>query len=465
MIPATFLILSQIANPHPSASMTPRASTIQEHQTDLLARRGALGVAFSPLPPDQAQKLGLQPGQGVIAQTPINGLTAQIAGIKAGDIITQLNSNPVSASMIGAWVRETPAGTKITFSIIREGKAVELSSKLTERPRDPGNKNYEVIYSHIVSNGQMMRTIVTKPRKSGKYPGFFFIQGFSPVSYDYVLETSTGDVATLDGPLLKEFANSGFVTIRVEKPGVGDSQGGPFPQLDYTTELDIYRKTLIQLKARDDVDQNNIFIFGHSMGGAFGPMIATENPVKGIAVYGVAARTWYEYLLDTIRYQGILAGDTYESADETVRQSAKLVNRIFGEGQSPEEFKKQFPELAPLTDSLIPGGLFNGKSLDFWRQLAQTNFASYWAKCGAYTLAVRGETDFVTYDADHKLIADIVNKARPGTAEFLIAKRSDHVFHDFGTEAESQANFTKGRFNLTFTKMLKAWIAKTIKRP
>ncbi len=45
------------------------------------------------------------------------------------------------------------------------------------------------------------------------------------------------------------------------------------------------------------------------MGGAFGPMIAAENPVKGLAVYGVAARTWFEYLLDTLRYQGLVAGD------------------------------------------------------------------------------------------------------------------------------------------------------------
>jgi hypothetical protein len=46
-----------------------------------------------------------------------------------------------------------------------------------------------------------------------------------------------GDVTTLNGPLLYEFANSNFVTIRVEKPGVGDSEGGPLrrPRLHYGT--------------------------------------------------------------------------------------------------------------------------------------------------------------------------------------------------------------------------------------
>ena len=31
-------------------------------------------------------------------------------------------------------------------------------------------------------------TIMTKPKKPGKYPGFLFIQGFAPISYDFTLE-------------------------------------------------------------------------------------------------------------------------------------------------------------------------------------------------------------------------------------------------------------------------------------
>lgn len=61
------------------------------------------------------------------------------------------------------------------------------------------------------------------------------------------------------------------MTLRIEKPGVGDSEGGPFAELDFTTELDIYRQALKQLKEQPEVDAEHVFIFGHSMGGAFGP--------------------------------------------------------------------------------------------------------------------------------------------------------------------------------------------------
>lgn len=427
-----------------------------------LPRRGALGLPFSPIPADVVTKLKLKAGEGMLARKPIAGLTAEKAGIQEGDIVMAINGQTLKQATIGEYVRSLPTGKVVKFEVLRDAKPVSLSAMLLEKPRDPGNANFEVIYSHVVSNGQRMRTIISKPRKPGKYPAFMFIQGFSPISYDYTLETSIGDVSSLDGPILYDFANSGFVTIRVEKPGVGDSEGGPFAPMDYTTELDIYRQTLKQLKSLPEVDTKNVFIFGHSMGGAFGPMIAAENQVKGLAVYGVAARTWFEYILDTIRYQGLVGGDSFENADESAREGARLMALVFLENKSPEEVKKSHPSLAKAADAYFPGGLFNGKSLDFWRQLAATNFASYWAKLDSHVLAAKGEADFVVYEADHKLIADIMNRKKPGTGKFVIAPGSDHLFHDFPTEQASMRNFQRGKFNPKFGKMMMEWMREVM---
>jgi pimeloyl-ACP methyl ester carboxylesterase len=426
--------------------------------SDVLPRRGSLGLSVEPVSQEQATKLKLKPGVGVVATQPIPGLTAERAGVKSGDIVMALNGKSVGPGSIAATVREFPVGSPLSISVVRDEKSTELETTLMEKPRDPGNANYSVVYGHVVSHGKRMRTIITKPRKPGRYPGFMFIQGFSPLSYDFTLEGSTGDVTTLDGPILFEFANSGFVTLRVEKPGVGDSEGGPFADIDYTTELDIYRQTLKQLKETKEVDSGNVFIFGHSMGGAFGPMIAAENPVKGLVVYGVDARTWFEYLLDTIRYQGLLAGDSFEKADDLVRQGSQLLALVFLENQSVDEVKKSHPKLTGLADNLFPGGLLSGKTHDFWRELLETNFAAYWARCNAHVLAVRGASDFVSYDADHKLIADIVNRTHPGWGKSAVLPGSDHLFHDFATESESLKNFRRGKFNPAFIKMTKNWI-------
>jgi hypothetical protein len=120
--------------------------------------------------------------------------------------------------------------------------------------------------------------------------------------------------------------------------------------------------------------------------------------------------------------------------------------------------KKSHPKLTVLADSLFPGGLCSGKTHDFWRQLLGTNFAAYCARCNAHALAVRGASDFVTYNADHKLIADIVNRAHPGWGKSAVLPGSDHLFHDFATESESLKNFRRGKFNPAFIKMTKDWI-------
>ncbi len=431
-------------------------------QSQPLPRRGALGLASAPLTKEQTTKLKLPEGSGVLVVDIVPGFTADKAQLQKGDIVLKMNGKTVAAKTLGEMARALPASQPVSFEILRGDKKITIKGDMVEKPKDPGTDLYEVSYSHVVSNGKRMRTIITTPKKPGKHPGFFFIQGFSPISYDFTLSTSTGDVKTIDGPLLHQFASEGFVTIRVEKPGVGDSEGGPFNDLDYITELDIYRQTLKQLKERGDVDKSNIFIFGHSMGGAFGPMIAAESPVKGIATYGTAARTWFEYLIDIIRYQGLLAGQTLEAADDEMRIAARLFALVILERKSVAQVKKSHPQLAPYADAYFPGGLFNQKSLEFWRQLNDINFPKYWVQANCRVLAVHGFSDYVTYDVDHKVIADAVNAKHPGWGKFEVCPDSDHLFHNWPTEKASLQNWTKGKFSMNYSNMMLKWIREVM---
>lgn len=431
-------------------------------QADALPRRGALGLASGPVSKEQVAQLKLDEGTGLTVMDVVPGLTADKAKLQKGDVIAKINGKPVAPQTLGELARNLPSKQAVSFEIRRGDKTITMRADMVEKPRDPGTDLYDVTYSHVVSNGKRMRTIITTPKKPGKYPAFFFIQGFSPISYDFTLSTSTGDVKTIDGPLLHQFASEGFVTFRVEKPGVGDSEGGPFADMDYTTELDIYRQTLKQIKEHGGVDKDNIFIFGHSMGGAFGPMIAAESPVKGIATYGTAARTWFEYLLDTVRYQGLVAGQTLEAADDEMRPTARLFAQVILERKSVEEVKKSHPQLAALADAYFPGGYFNQKTMEFWRQLNDTNFPSYWVKSNCRVLSVRGVSDYVTYDADHKVIADAVNRVHPGWGKFELCPDSDHLFHDWATDKDSMKGWTKGKFSMNFSNMMLKWIREVM---
>ena len=434
------------------------AISIPAGRAEGLPRKASLGVVIAPVPAEQRTNEKLEPGVGVLVRGLATGPSDKKARLRPGDVILALDGAPVGPASLIARVTALPVGQTVVVKLLRDGRPVEVRVPLIEKPRDPGSDLYEVVYSDVTSFGHRMRTIVSRPRAPGRHPAVMFIQGYSPISYDYNL-----DGPGLDAPILLDLARSGFVTMRVDKPGVGDSEGGPFAQVDFTTELDIYRQALLQLKGLDDVDSSNVFIFGHSMGGAFGPAVACEIPVKGIVVYGIESRTWHEYLLDTVRYQGLLAGKSYADVDDEVRRSSRVMELVFQDGLTPGRIKQDHPELAATVDSTFPGGLFNAKTSDFWSQLENTNFASCWTRCNTHVLAAHGASDFVSYQVDHQLVADIVNSVHPGWGRAVVVPGSDHLFSSWATEAESLKHWPTGTFNPAFIGIMKDWIAEVMR--
>ena len=131
---------------------------------------------------------------------------------------------------------------------------------------------------------------------------------------------------------------------------------------------------------------------------------------------------------------------------------------VFQEDKTPAQVAKQVPDLKEIVEKTFPGGLFSGKTARFWKQLENTNFASYWEKCHTRVLAVWGESDFVSYRVDHQLVADMVNAAHPGWGKFATAPHSDHLFSNWPSQAESLKHWPTGDFNPAFLTLLKGWV-------
>jgi pimeloyl-ACP methyl ester carboxylesterase len=274
----------------------------------------------------------------------------------------------------------------------------------------------------------------------------------------------------LSGPepysrILNEFATSGYVTVRVEKPGVGDSEGGPFAEVDFATELDAYRQAMTNVRKYTFVDVDNFFMFGHSMGGVFAPIIASETPIRGIAVYGTVAKTWTEYFLENWRRQAVLAGDDPARIDSLLRNLAAALHYLLMEQKPPDEILRLRPELHSTLARLAPAGRIDSRSVRFWSQLATRNLPAYWAKGHAYVLAIWGRNDFIATEADHPLIAEIVNKARPGKGVYLALDGSDHGFRKTVSIEDSFTRWkaSGGEFNPQIITTLREWIEQVRK--
>jgi hypothetical protein len=101
-------------------------------------------------------------------------------------------------------------------------------------------------------------------------------------------------------------------------------------------------------------------------------------------------------------------------------------------------------------------------SLTFWSQLATTNLPAYWAKGDAAVLAIWGRNDYFATEADHPLIAEIVNKARPGKGTYVALDGSDHAFRKTTSMKDSftRWNSPGSEFNPQILTTLREWMEK-----
>jgi Do/DeqQ family serine protease len=98
-------------------------------------KRGLLGVSIQPVSvnPEVAEGLGYKGNQGVIVQSVEPGLSADKAGVKAGDIILEFEGKKVDDSnQLRNMVSNIAPGTAVKFKIWREGKEQEMTANLVE---------------------------------------------------------------------------------------------------------------------------------------------------------------------------------------------------------------------------------------------------------------------------------------------------------------------------------------------
>jgi hypothetical protein len=422
-------------------SLTAVLATFAIAQTNELPRKPALGAQF-------------QTGTLTVTGT-IPGGSAETA-LKPGDVVTEVNGKPVATVQeLVAVFGTLHAGKTIPVKVNRDSKPATLQLTLKEKPREV-SPDYDVIYSHVISNGNRIRTIITKPKKNGKFPVFFMMQGLGQFSMDYDLK-GKGPYAEF----VSHFAKQDFVTIRVEKPGMGDAEGGPYPETDFFTEGDVYLQALRDIKTKPYANPDRVFLFGHSMGGTFGPWVVSQEPVHGFIPASTLYKTWTEYWLENVRRQNVLSGATPVEVDNFARADALIQSLVLVHNWSPSQVSEKFPDLKPYVNEYFAAdeSKMMGRTLGFWRQLAQLKLPELWTKVKCKTLILWGQWDYVSTEADHYMIRDQLNAQTPGSAEYV---RIDDAFHGF-TKATSYEDAMRNPgqpFNNKVIEVMDAWIKK-----
>lgn len=313
--------------------------------------------------------------------------------------------------------------------------SVPLAGLAQSSPPREHFKNAIAQYDWVTNpKGQHIRTIVTRPKSAtDKIPAIFFVGWLSCDSIEYV----NGETDAFGAIFWRLIETSGFATMRMDKPGVGESEGN-CATTDFRTELDSYRAAFDSLSKYDFIDQNKIFVVGLSNGGGTAPLVVGNHPVRGFIAASSWGRTWYEHMLE-MEHGGLTREGnlTPPQIDEAMNNLAAFYKEYLIDGKTPGEVLKAHPEWKTLWHD-EPDGQY-GRPASFYQQLQGLNLGKVWQDVAAPVLVLHGTADTIMSRADSFSIADIVNRAHPNHAEFLEIEGADHLLSSHNKLIDSVA--------------------------
>jgi dienelactone hydrolase len=279
------------------------------------------------------------------------------------------------------------------------------------------------------ADGTRLRAIVTRPVAArGRLPAILFVQWLSCDSVAIPERDKDGWALMLEGLVRR----SGALVWRTEKRGIGGS-AGDCATLDYDTELADHREALRALRARADVDPNRIVIFGASMGSNMAPLLAADENVAGVLVWGGGARTWAERMLAFERNRVELGDAPAAERAATMTQRFRFIDAFLIGRRAPQAIAAADPALGAAWSGFAGAEerALYGRPFAFHWQAQAKDWAGAWARVRAPILATFGEFDWFEDASGVALVADIANRDSPGQARFALIGGLDHHFSRF----------------------------------
>jgi alpha-beta hydrolase superfamily lysophospholipase len=396
-----------------------------------LPRRIQLGASLAEVP-DSLVARGIPRGALVVNIVPASAASA--AGVKQNDVLVRIARDTVrNVAEALAALRLVRVGTHVPIVFERAGVAQQTAFIGRERPRESSTE-FDVAYTAVSAVGGTQRVVITRPLDGRRHPTVMLIGGIGC----YSIDQPAGVSAYRD--LMYHLTRRGYATVRVEKLGVGDSEGGPCTGVDFNTELAGYRAALDAIRTYSWVDTAHVFLIGHSIGGIEAPLLANPNdggtPIRGIAVLSTVGIGWYEYELSNLRRQLRLQELKPDSIERDMSLKAECGFRLLIERQRLASILASRPECRPFVS--YPA------SDVYMQQVASHDPASAWKPVTAAALVMYGTSDFITSRDEHLELTDAINAMHPGHATFAEVRELDHYLSHQVSQGASIADSIPG---------------------
>lgn len=409
-------------------------------EAQILKRKGMLGIMMQTLNENIVAEQDLQVNSGVLITTVMPNSTFSNLGVKQGDVLTKLNGTEVSTVQdVLAITGQLYEGDKIKAEFYSNNKKESNTAALKGRPIE-SFENGNVTYSEVVYKDNVLRSILVTPKHKQNAPVIYFLQGYTCGSVEIVSDDSPMK------KLLSDWVNAGFAVYRIEKPGVGDSKSKKHcSEISFDEELTAFKEGYKDLLKQKSVDTNNIFMFGHSMGGVIAPLLIDMKSPRGILTYGSIGKNWYDYMIDLYTVQPKHFGVSDAQIKEDSKINLQFNDDFLIKKLSGEEMLKNKTYADFFNQGDFENNQYIGRHFAFWQSLVDVDIIKAWAKVKTNVYAMHGEFDIQAIDEKGaQKIADIVNE-NGGKGDFILIKNADHGFVNFNSmqhNAETLGNGT-----------------------
>jgi pimeloyl-ACP methyl ester carboxylesterase len=366
--------------------------------------------------------------------------TARLVSARRTRIALMLPGAPVDADL---WTDDS--GRMIRFSVptqsldvVREDIAsVSSRSVSISRPNDEQVK--------IPSNGFSLAGTLSRPAQAsgGRLPAVVLVGGSGPTDRDSLVFG-----IPILGQIADALADAGFIVVRYDKRGIGQS-GGRAEAAGLADYAEDVRATVRMLADRKDVDPKRIAVIGHSEGGLVALMAAAKE--KRIAAAGLIATP----------------GST--GADIVLAQQQRLLNRM---KLTPEEKQAKIDAQKQIHEAVITGKGLEALPPDVRRTVDNPEFQSLLTSDPAKLVAsvrqplliVQGalDTQVEPQNADRlEALARARKNAPP--VEVVKVPSVNHLLVPATTgEADEYGTLADKQVSQLVTEALVTWLKKTL---
>ena len=140
-----------------------------------------IGAVTATVTPEEAKRLGIRASRGALVSRIFSGSPAEVAGLRAGDVITEVAGRAVdSREAFSTYTATVPSGDAVQVTVNRSGASRTISVRAVDPPRDLGLRVLREIAGLRVGNsprGVVIDDVASGSRSAriGLQPGDYIV--------------------------------------------------------------------------------------------------------------------------------------------------------------------------------------------------------------------------------------------------------------------------------------------------